>query len=190
MKRAFNLFTMAILCMAGTHNSSARAPEPSFPNTIQVESGAPTLIKLGEYRYVYRIFFKLYDAALYAPADTEPEDVLTARTSYRLQFRYLRELNKSIILESSAKMLKRNLSAQELAQIAKRVARLNAAYTTVKGGDQSSLTYQPEVGTTLRINGKPVVTIEGDDFARLYFQIWLGERPISESLRESLLGRR
>jgi len=86
-------------------------------------------------------------------------------------------------------MLEKNLNSQELAQIAERVGRLNAAYQTVKEGDQSSLTYLPETGTTLRINGAPVITIEGQDFARLYFTIWLGEQPISVPLREHLLGR-
>ena len=171
-------------CMA-----SARAPEPSFPETIALSSGERALSKLGEYRYVYRVFFKLYDAALYVSPLAKPDDVLKAKTSYRLQFRYLREIEKSIILESSAKMLEKNLNSQELAQIAERVGRLNAAYQTVKEGDQSSLTYLPETGTTLRINGAPVITIEGQDFARLYFTIWLGEQPISVPLREHLLGR-
>jgi hypothetical protein len=84
-------------------------------------------------------------------------------------------------------MLAKNLSRAERARIAERVQKLNEAYTTVRDGDHSSLTYRRDVGTTLRINGEPVVTVEGADFAQLYFQIWLGEKPISRSLREALL---
>jgi len=145
--------------------------------------------KLGDYRYVYRFFFDLYDAALFAPQAQDGADVLQATTSFHLQFRYLREIEKSIILQSADRMLERNLSAEQLTQIAERVDRINQAYTTVRKGDQSSLTYQPGTGTTLRINGKPGVTIEGEDFARLYFRIWLGPQPISNSLKASLLGR-
>jgi len=169
---------------------SARAPEPSFPETIELGSSESALNKLGEYRYVYRVFFKLYDAVLYAAPGASPSDVLSATTRYRLQFRYLRTIDKSIILESSAKMLERNLQRAELAQISERVERLNEAYQTVNEGDHSSLTYQPGIGTTLTINGVPVITIEGEDFARLYYRIWLGAHPISESLRENLLGDR
>ena len=45
-------------------------------------------------------------------------------------------------------------------------------------GDESSLqTYIPDRGTPLRlVNGDRSVTIEGRDFARLYFEIWFGER--------------
>jgi len=92
---------------------------------------------------------------------------------------------QSIILESADKILRRNLSPAEFSQISDRVDQINEAYRTVLDGDRSSLTYQPGVGSTLAINGSPAVTIEGADFARLYFKIWLGEQPISSSLRAS-----
>jgi hypothetical protein len=38
------------------------------------------------------------------------------------------------------------------------------------------------------INGSPIITIEGKDFAQLYFKIWLGEKPLSNSLKDALLG--
>ena len=166
-------------------NLSARTPEPLFPETIEVEG--LEMSKKGEYRYVYRFFFQLYDAALYAPEGASAADILATETDFRLQFRYLREIEKSIILKSADRMLDKNLSSSELQQIADRVEQINTAYTTVRDGDRSSLTFQRDEGTTLRINSEPAVTIEGDDFARLYFQIWLGEQPISPSLRDALL---
>jgi len=188
MKQALDYLKIAIICVVFPLVTSGREPEPSFPNVVELSSSEIPLTKLGEYRYVYRMFFKLYDAALYVTEGAEADDVLAANSSYRLQFRYLREIDKSIILTSSTKMLEKNLSSKEMAQIAERVDRLNAAYQTVKEGDRSSLTYQPDTGTSLKINGAPVITIEGEDFARLYFKIWLGERPISETLRARLLG--
>ncbi|TVP80882.1 MAG: hypothetical protein EA353_02735 [Puniceicoccaceae bacterium] len=166
-------------------SASARSPDPSFPTSVEIDG--TELTKRGEYRYVYRLFFQLYDAALYAPESATTSDILEAKTPFRLQFRYLREIEKSIILKSAGQMLERNLSASELDQIAERVEQINAAYTTVRDGDKSSLTFQPGVGTTLRIHGEPVVTIEGDDFARLYYQIWLGPKPLSQNLRSALL---
>lgn len=157
-----------------------------FPKRIDVLD--QSFEKLGEYRYVYRIFFDLYEAALFTEPGSEAEDVLSANTSFHLQFRYLRTIDKEIILKSADKMLERNLSGEERAAIAQRVKTINKAYTSVAEGDTSSLTYKPGTGTTLTINGKPVVTIEGRDFARLYFRIWLGEQSISKSLTENLLG--
>ena len=84
-------------------------------------------------------------------------------------------------------MLRKNLGPEELDSITARLNRLNAAYQTVGKGDRSSLTYQPGIGTTLHINDLPIITIEGEDFARYYFTIWLGKLPISKSLKEDLI---
>jgi hypothetical protein len=160
---------------------------PGFPQQITVLDR--DFEKLGEYRYVYRLFFKLYDAALFTPKGGGAESVLRADTAFHLEFRYLREIEKSIILKSADRMLEKNLSPEERAQVAKRVARINEAYISVEEGDAVSLTYVPDEGTTLIINGEPVTTIEGRDFAKLYFRIWLGENALSDSLRDNLLGR-
>jgi hypothetical protein len=169
----FALF--AVACIGGHSAMATSAAQPDYQ-------------KLGEYRYVYRMFFKLYDAELFTTKAASAKDVLNANAPFRLQFRYLRTIEKSIILQSADRMLERNLSEQDRAMIAQRVDRLNQAYTTVRDGDRSALSFQPGVGTTLSINGEPIVTIEGEDFARLYFQIWLGEQPISDRMKERLLG--
>lgn len=166
---------------------SAAEPDPAFPESAEI--GGAEVKKRGEYRYVYRYFFKLYDAALYAPSDAEPTDIPEAKTDMRIQFRYLREIEKSIILKSADRMLEKNLNDAQREQIAERVDKINEAYKTVLEGDTSSLTYVRGEGTTLRINGESVVTLEGEDFARLYFRIWLGDKPLSTSLRAALLGR-
>ena len=177
-----------VLSLASICLLSARPPEPPYPGSIEITASDRSLIKIGESRYVYRMFFKLYDAALYASADASNDAILKANAPFKLQFRYLREIDKSIILKSSAKILEKNLSSNELEQIAERLERLNAAYRTVKAGDRSSLTYLPDRGSTLMINGAPIITIKGKDFAQLYFKIWLGEKPLSNSLKNALLG--
>lgn len=182
------LTALVLWMLLSCQSASARFPIPSFPTAVELQPTQTKLTKRGDYRYVYRMFFKLYDAALYANKDATTNDILEAKTNYRLQFRYLREIDRSIILESSTKILRKNLSSEQLSQISARVDRLNAAYRTVQKGDLSSLTYQTGIGTTLSINGRPVITIEGEDFARLYFTIWLGEQAISNSLRQNLLG--
>lgn len=163
------------------------AQDQLFPDQITAEKR--DFHKLGEYRYVYSFIFDLYDAALFAPKNSSADDVLEATTSFRLQFRYLRKIKKDIILKSADRMLKKNLSPAERERIGDRVDRINRAYTTVQKGDTSALTFHPGQGTTLRVNNEPKLTIEGQDFARLYFRIWLGPRAISESLKTHLLGR-
>jgi hypothetical protein len=49
--------------------------------------------------------------------------------------------------------------------------------------------YLPGTGTELTLNGRRLALIEGADFARAYFAIWLGHRPLDEPLRDRLLAR-
>ena len=184
----FSKTTLCIcLCLLGPLAATAASTSSLFPQTYQTDERI--LEKRGEYRYVYRVFFKLYDAALFAKKENRSGEILDAKVPFHLEFRYLRTIDKSIILESADKMLDRNLTIAERQTIADRVDQLNAAYETVNEGDSSSLTFIPTKGTQLRINNKPIVTIPGDDFARLYFQIWLGKKPISEPMKEELIGK-
>lgn len=176
--------TVAVLTGIGLPMSAAHAA--LFPETYETEQ--QILHKRGEYRYVYRMFFKLYEAALFTEKTATPEDILSAKVPFHLSFHYLRKIDKSIIRESAQKMLEKNLSAAEFDRIAVRVDQINAAYKTVNEGERSSLSYSPGAGTRLCINGMPVITIAGDDFARLYFQIWFGEKPISKPMKSSLIG--
>lgn len=182
-KYILSLFALLQLCFLQPCYS---LDEPSSPNEIKASLDAA-----GKHRFIYRMFFKLYDAAFYTDATetADIEDVLSGKYALHLEFDYLRKIKKSIILESSEKILANNMSLSELASIQARVDRINAAYRTVDKGDRSALSYIPGKGTVLWINGEPMITVEGEDFARLYFRIWLGERPISKAMRDALLQR-
>jgi hypothetical protein len=188
MMRQHTLTLLSLSLALGTGAVSAQASEPDFPARITVEDRP--FEQLGAYRYIYRFFFPLYEASLYTSPGGTSSDVLTAQAPFHLTFRYLRDIEKPIILKAAAKMLEKNLSPAEQDQIVERVADLNDAYTGVEEGDTSSLTYVPESGTTLRINGKSRITVPGQDFARLYFKIWLGPKPLSENLRDHLLEKK
>lgn len=184
LHRSARMLTAALL-LAATAGLTHGAP--SFPDTLETEHGP--LEKLGEHRYTYRFFFDVYDAALYAAPGAVSKDILRADTRFRLHFHYLRKVDRSIVLESANKALDRNLSDKESDSIADRVRRFHQATETVRKGDESSMDYVPGRGTTLRVNGDPKVMIEGRDFARLYFRIWFGDDPLSEDLKNDLLGR-
>ena len=185
MIRPFIAFLLTVVSL-GTAPVSAEGAEADFPDQISIDNRE--LKQLGAYRYVYRFFFPLYEAALYAEPRAEVESVLDADVAFHLTFRYLRYIEKPVILQAADRMLDKNLSSKEQDRIAERVKNLNDAYTSVEEGDTSSLTYDPEKGTTLRINGESRTTVSGQDFAQLYFKIWLGPEPLSKSLRDHLLG--
>ncbi len=64
----------------------------------------------------------------------------------------------------------------------------NSFLQTVHKGDVILLSYAPKRGTTVIMNGKTVGTIVGKDFNDSLLKIWLGKAPVSENLKDDLLG--
>jgi hypothetical protein len=78
----------------------------------------------------------------------------------------------------------------EVARVRGSFDHINSLYEDVREDDRYELVYEPGVGTTLVFNGEEVDTIEGPEFARALFGIWLADHALSEPLRDRLLGKR
>lgn len=143
---------------------------------------------VGQGAFRWKRLIHAYDASLHAGKDSAPATLLTG-APIRLEIHYRREFSAADIVSGGDALLRRNVSAEAWKSLQDRLAKLNQAYVDVKPGDRYTLTYVPGKGTTLRLNGKPLVTVEGADFAAAYFRIWLGEDPISPQLRDLLLGK-
>lgn len=134
----------------------------------------------------YMKFIKVYVAALYLPEGVTAESVLSDLPK-RLELNYLVAIKGGDFSKGAAPTLVRNHTAAELARLQSRIDKLNAAYKDVRPGDRYALTYQPGKGTELALNGRPLLTIEGADFAAAYFGIWLGREPYDRTLKRELL---
>lgn len=106
----------------------------------------------------------------------------------RLEFKYHRPFSARQVAEGGNALLEKNVSPDEWKALQPSLERLNRAYVSVQPGDRYTLTHVPGKGLTLRFNGKPLVTVEGDDFGPKYLRIWLGKEPIHKGLRDRLLG--
>jgi len=175
-----------LLCLLLALPSLANA-EALFPQSSRVDDRL--FEKVGEKRYYYKRFFKVYDAALYTEPKVDASDVLAAEYSFKLQFNYLRDIDKKIAIDAADQALQRSLSPEQLASISDRIAQINDAYRSVSKGDTTFLLYEPEIGTSYYFNGEKITTVPGKDFASLYFRVWLGDQPLSERLRDALLGQ-
>ncbi len=134
----------------------------------------------------YRVVFRGYVAALYLPDDIASPRVLD-ETPRRLELRYFWGIGAEDFGRAADQKLEESRSAEELAALRERIDRLHAAYRDVEPGDRYALDYIPGAGTTLRLNGDPLIEIPGADFAEVYFGLWLGDDPLDEGLRDTLL---
>jgi Chalcone isomerase-like len=158
-----------------------------FPAEIRAHGVSLTLNNAALLRY--RIFIKAYVAALYLGEEMQPADVLSD-VPKRLEIEYFWAISAPDFGVATNRGIAANVDAATLAGLRPRIDRMNALYRDVKPGDRYALTYLPGLGTELSLNGKPLGTIEGSDFASALFSIWLGKNALDGSLRDRLLARR
>jgi hypothetical protein len=181
----FQLLLALLVCFAAAANLHAARPVP--PPAYLTEDGV-RFEQIGAKTFRWMSVVKVYDAALHLGAGESTARIF-ADIPTRLQLGYHRGFTAAEIVKGGDTLLARNVDSATVAALRERLDLINRTYRDVKPGDSYTLTYVPGSGTTLRLNGVPLVTIPGHDFAAAYFRIWLGDDPISPSLRDDLLGR-
>ena len=135
------------------------------------------------------IFIKAYVAGLYLGPGAEADDIL-ADTPKRLEISYFWSISAERFVTSTREAIERNSDPATLEKIGPHVDRFLALYRSVQPGDRYALTYVPGVGTELALNGKPLGSIPGADFAAAVFGVWFGDQEIDTALKKSLLAKR
>ena len=81
-----------------------------------------------------------------------------------------------------------NNSEDRLAILRGRIDKFNAMFPTLGTGDVVVLDYIPGKGTQVKIKGENKGIIEGEDFNIALLDIWIGEEPADEDLKDAMLG--
>ena len=114
---------------------------------------------------------------------------LTARP-FALELRYARSLHGVDIADKSAELIA-GLGLGSPAELRAWREHMRRVFPDVRAGDTLLGLYQPDTPkgarTRFLFNGRLVGTIEGRDFARAFFSIWLSPRSSEPDLRRALL---
>lgn len=191
--RTASLLLLAAALAAAPGPAAASATPPPrevegipFAEVVDEEGAPLRLAGAGVFRWKW--LFRVYAVAHYLPPGAGPAGP-SSDVARRLEFSYLVDIERGGFGKAADELLARNFPPEALAPLRERLDRLHAAYVDVKAGDRYALTYLPGQGTELTHNGRHLALVEGADFARAYFAIWLGEAPIDARLRDRLLGR-
>ena len=170
--------------------NAGRIEDVHFSDEISIEDDAVPILHLhGLGLLRYRILFRGYVAALYLPDGVSGDRALDDLPR-RLELSYFWAIKGKDFAHAADALLARSLDPEQVSGLRERLDTFHLAYRDVEPSDRYSLTYRPGVGTELRLNDEPLVTVPGNDFARAYFGIWLGDHPLDEELRNDLLRRR
>lgn len=157
----------------------------TFPDEYLIGQDTLTLRGIGLVREFF--FIKVVTAALYVQ-DGIPVKQTLSDVGKRVEMQSFRTIPADEFIREAEIALAENVPAATIEMLRPRLDQLHQAYEDLKPGDRYALTYLPNSGTHLELNGNPRVRIEGADFAAAYFQIWLGNKPIHKKLKAQLLG--
>lgn len=190
MKHKFfltTIFATMVWVISASGVKGAEIDGIQFENRYEADGIILRIQGTGLFRYMG--FIKAYVGALYLEEGTSIEDVLSDRPK-RLEVEYFHALKGKDFGITTNKVIAENTDLQTLQKIRPQIEYHNSLYEDVQPGDRYSLTYIPERGTELALNGKARGIIRGADFASALFSMWLGEFPMSEPFKKQLLGVR
>ncbi|WP_300464047.1 chalcone isomerase family protein [Desulfobacula sp.] len=136
----------------------------------------------------YLVFIEAYAGALYLPEDIRSDQALK-NIPRHLVLDYRVGISASKFADATTIKIKESVSNEVYNRLYPKINQLNRLYRDVNSGDRYALTYIPGKGTTLTYNTIPLGTIEGIEFSKALFSIWIGENPIDVGFRDRLLGK-
>ncbi len=181
--RRFFVF-LIVLLWAVPASTSVEIEGVSFEPRRQVLD--TELYLTGTALLTWALLFDVYVGGFYLP-DGYTESSWTNDVPKLLEIAYLRNFKAQDFASSSDQLLRENLSPVKYATLADRLHDFYQLFRDIKKGDRYSLVYHPAIGTELRLNGEPLGSVDGHDFAIAYFGLWLGPNPIDEAFRDHLL---
>jgi len=184
MKKLILIFLVTIFAVS-TYAASDTG-DVNFQDTYITDSGELHLNGAGLRK---KFVIKVYAAALYLLEKSETaQSIIEADKPMVIRMVMIYEgVSPEKISKSYFEGFENNMG--DIAPYEVRLAELCSWFTEdSKTGDIYDISYEPERGTSLIINGERKGTIQGLDFKKAMFSVWLGESPADKKLKKALLG--
>ena len=136
-----------------------------------------------------RVVFQVYAIGLYV--QDRKADPISQPGPKRVQIHMLRDVGAEPFIDALADGIKLNHTEVEAKALEPRVKQLGTAIAEMKEAKKGmtiALDWNGKA-TQLVVDGKPAgQPIPGEDFYRALLRIWLGDKPVQEDLKKTLLG--
>ncbi|TAG78653.1 MAG: lipoprotein transmembrane [Burkholderiales bacterium] len=144
-------------------------------------------------RYAAAGLVRVYVVSLYLPQKrTTPVEIGAQRGPKRIHINLLREINSNDFSKGLRDGMRNNLSQADQQKHFDGLLRLGNIFGQIpilKKGETITVDQLPGTGTVILVNGKRVGEPFPDEaFFNALLQIWVGPKPIDESLKPVLLG--
>jgi hypothetical protein len=159
----------------------------NLPETISLEGRELVLNGAGVRE---KFFFDIYVAALYLPArNRDARAILAADQPWRMSMDFLySEVDREKLDKGWDEGFEANVPPEGLAALRERLQTFKNMFSAMHKGDVALMDYTPGKGVRVTIKGEDKGVIPGADFARALLSVWIGEKPVTGSVKKALLG--
>lgn len=127
----------------------------------------------------------VYVAGLYLESKTKDWNQVVTDQAKHMELHFVRDVDLDDLQDAFDEGFKKNGGGSMSAK----VKQLNGWMADMEEGQRMSLSYVPGKGTTVKVKGKTKGTIEGADFAKVLFTIFVGPKAPNSLLRNGCLGK-
>ncbi len=185
--RRLMICALACAALSSTHpalaSSEASVAGDALPGAVRTALDPVRLLGSGTLRW---FGLRVYDARLWSGRNgVDPSN--PAAQPFALELQYARSLSGQAIAERSAEEISR-LGLGDTAARQAWLDAMRAVFPDVVAGDRIVGLNSPGRPTRFFLNGKLLGEVADPGFAGAFFSIWLDERTVAPSLRQTLLG--
>ena len=189
MKNSFYMLMVVGLIVFGSPLQAREFNGLKFPDKVTL-AGTDVQLQLNGIGMRTKFVFDIYIGALYTKEPAKTRDEVRAQigpTRMLMHFVY-DEVSAEKMTAGWTEGFEENQTEDQFKTLNERLEKFNAMFTSVHAGDVVLLDYIPGKGTLVKIRGKEQGLIEGEDFYAALLDVWLGDEPADDSLKEALLG--
>lgn len=182
----FMLLTVALF---STASQARQLDDVTLPDSVTLD-GTDVVLQLNGMGYRTKFIFNIYVGALYTESRVESRDAVQALKGPKRIVMHMvyDEVNREKITNGWNEGFEENNSDAQLEKLQARLKKFNSYFPDLKENDVILLDYIPGKGTRVTINGEVKGVIEGADFYSALLDVWLGEEPADDDLKEAMLG--
>ncbi len=158
-----------------------------MPDTIK--AGGQDLVFNGGAKRT-KFMMKVYVAALYLKQkDNDAQKIIDADEPMAIKLQVTSGLVTADKMKNAINEGFENSTGGNVAPIKAKIDAFTAVFKEIASGIVYDFVYVPGKGVEMYKNGQMVSTIQGLDFKKALFGIWLCNKPAQESLKEAMLGK-
>ncbi|MCC5866063.1 MAG: chalcone isomerase family protein [Wenzhouxiangella sp.] len=133
--------------------------------------------------------FRVGTARLYLDDCGRARDDVLAPVPKQFSLELARRFSGQDLSDAAYDLLRRNLGLETDDPLPEPLACLARAYVDADVGDRYDVSFSPERGLALHLNGELLQSCDEQGPAEKYFLIWFGDQPFHRRMRDALLER-